>query len=267
MRWTEIPAGGLHAAEQRLRVALGDRADDLVTLVNADRSFANLVASDIMKRIAEKRIESLNLNPWWERNWEKARKIMGQDNFFGIKEAIRHFNVKTDYQRVENVFSEIPFSEDVLKQSRNTHILVAVFPLSISEMQEHINVNCDVWYYEISRNRCEMGWHLIRKTQVKNSFRKEWRKQETLIGEYEEVPTVQLMLYTVIGHYLTTGKRLFKDIYVRTSSVINSAGPVDSCYLRVIVGSFRSGGVCINCCYDNIHVELLGISSAVIVKK
>ena len=44
------------------------------------------------------------------------------------------------------------------------------------------------------------------------------------------------MVYTIIGHYLATGERLFEHIYVRTSSV-------DSGGRRVGVGRFDSRGL------------------------
>ena len=64
---------------------------------------------------------------------KRAREIMGK-NFFGVEEAIKHFGVNPTRQQLA-ALSEIPFSEAVLEQSKDTHILVAVFPLSILEIR------------------------------------------------------------------------------------------------------------------------------------
>jgi len=44
MRWTEIPAGDLHAAEQRMRVALGENASAVVERINNDPLFLGRIA-------------------------------------------------------------------------------------------------------------------------------------------------------------------------------------------------------------------------------
>lgn len=49
MKWTDIPAGELHAAEQRLRVALGYEASDIVGRINQDSAFT-LSLSRLMAR-------------------------------------------------------------------------------------------------------------------------------------------------------------------------------------------------------------------------
>lgn len=62
-----------------------------------------------------------------------AREIMGR-NMFGVEEAIKHFLVNPSHQQLA-VLSEIPFSEAVLEQCKNTHVLIAVFPLSILDVR------------------------------------------------------------------------------------------------------------------------------------
>jgi len=64
------------------------------------------------------------------------------------------------------------------------------------------------------------------------------------------------MVYTIIGHYLATGERLFDErIYVRTSSV-GSGG------LRVGVGFFGSGGLVVSLYWGGRRGGGLGVSSA-----
>ncbi|HXK32089.1 MAG TPA: hypothetical protein VJ378_01275, partial [Candidatus Paceibacterota bacterium] len=172
---------------------------------------------------------------------KRAREIMGK-NFFGVEEAVKHFGVNPTRQQLA-ALSEIPFSEAVLEQSKNTRVLVAVFPLSILEVRGKVEHKLfynheDAWYNKQSfaKERGEVNWQLVCKTPVDNSISKNWQEQQALIAKDDEVPSAQVIVYTIIGHYLATGERLFEHIYVRTSSV-------DSGGHRVSVGYFVSGGL------------------------
>lgn len=52
-----------------------------------------------------------------------VREIMGK-NFFGVEKAIKHFGVNPTRLQLA-ALSEIPFSETVLEQLKDFHILVA----------------------------------------------------------------------------------------------------------------------------------------------
>jgi len=187
-----------------------------------------------------------------------SREIMGK-NFFGVEEAIRHFGVNPTRQQLA-ALSEIPSSEAVLEQSKNTHVLVAVFPLSIIEIRGKVDSKLfydQSWYNKESfaKERGEASWQLVRKTEVANSTSKKWQEQQALIAKDDEVPTAQVMVYTIIGHYLATGERLFEHIYVRTSFVASDGR-------RVGVGSFDSGGLGVDDGWGDDRSGLLGVSSA-----
>jgi len=170
---------------------------------------------------------------------KRAREIMGR-NFFGVEEAIKRFGVNPTRQQLAALL-EIPFSEAVLEQSKDTHVLVAVFPLSILDIRGKVDSKLfynQSWYNKESfaKEHGEVTWQLVHKTPVDNSTSKNWQEQQVLLGKEDEVPTAQVMVYTIIGHYLATGERLFEHIYVRTSSV-------DSDGVRVFVGVFDSRGL------------------------
>jgi len=190
----------------------------------------------------------------------RARKIMG-NNFFGIEEAIRHFGVNPTRQQLA-ALSEIPFSESTLEQSKDTYVLVAVFPLSILDIRGKVEQKLfygheGAWYngQAFAKERGEVNWQLVRKTPVDNSTSKDWQEQQALLSKDDEVPTAQVMVYTIIGHYLATGEHLFECTYVRTSSV-------DSDGFRVIVGRFGAGGLHVDDDWDVGRSDLLGVSSA-----
>ena len=189
---------------------------------------------------------------------KRAREIMGR-NFFGIEEVIKHFGVNPTRQQLA-ALSEIPFSEPVLEQSKDTHVLVAVFPLSILEIRGKVDSKLfydQSWYNKESfaKERGEVSWQLVRKTPVDDSTSKNWQEQQALIAKDDEVPSARVMVYTIVGHYLATGERLFEHIYVRTSSVV-SVG------LRVCVGGFGSFGLGVGYFWDASRLDRLGVSSA-----
>ncbi|MFZ2643502.1 MAG: hypothetical protein WA117_21095, partial [Verrucomicrobiia bacterium] len=66
-------------------------------------------------------------------HWLRIRGIMGR-NFFGVEEAIKHFGVNPSPEQLA-ALSEIPFSEARLREVKDTHVLVAVVPLSILDIR------------------------------------------------------------------------------------------------------------------------------------
>lgn len=189
---------------------------------------------------------------------KRAQEIMGR-NSFGVGEAIHHFGVNPTNQQF-SVLSEIPFSEAVLQETKDTHILVAVFPFSVLEIRGKVDSKLFYnrsWYNKESfAKECgEVSWQLVRKTPVDDSTSKNWSEQEAFIGKDDEVPTAQVMAYIIIGHYLATGERLFERICVRTSSVVSDGN-------RVYVGSFDSSVLDVSYYRDVIRLGFLGVSSA-----
>ena len=187
---------------------------------------------------------------------KRVREIMGR-NFFGVEEAIRHFGVNPTRQQAV-ALSEIPFSEATLEACKDTHILVAVFPLSILEIRGKSTLFYNQDWYEkepFARDRGDAEWRLIRKTPVENSTNKTWQEQQTLLAENEETPTARLVIYTITGHFLATGERLFEKLYVRSSDVASGGD-------RVRVGRFDSDGLGIGHYWDGDRDARLGLPSA-----
>ena len=169
-----------------------------------------------------------------------AREIMGA-NFFGVEEAVKHFGVKPTKQQLAKL-AEIPFTADVLRECKDTHVLVAVFPLSVLDMVKMDSSLFSLLTHrwcgreEFAKEKGALGWQLVRKTHVRDSTWKGWEEQQALLGKDEEVPSAQVMVFTIIGHYKNTGERLFENVYVRCSCV-------DSGGYRVYVGDFDSDGL------------------------
>lgn len=250
MKWSQVPAGDVKAAEQRFMLALGDNADAVTTRINTDPTFVeNLARFAITGGYEPSTSQKL------------AREIMGQ-NYFGVEEASKHFGVNPSRKQLA-VLAEVPFSEEVLRASKDTHVLVAVFPLSILDIRGIVKKLPDQtlfysqdWYdkQDFAKDKGEVGWQLIRKVPIADSTSKTWKEQQALLSKDEETPTAQIVVYTMVGHFLATEERLFEKIYVRTSSL-------DSDGSRVRVGSFDSKGLNVDGGSDGGRDDRIGVSA------
>jgi len=251
MKHAEVPSGTIKAAEQRIWVALGDSAKKVATRINTDPAFVANIAR-IMVNAPGERSTSQKL----------ARKIMGK-NFFGIEKAVKHFGVNPSKQQLAYL-AEVPFSEEVLKSCKDTHVLVAVFPLSILDirgitrkLENQTLFYSQDWYDKraFAKDKGEVGWQLVRKEPIANSTSKTWNDQQALLSKDEETPTARIVVYTIVGHFLATGERLFEKIYVRCVDL-------DSDGYRVYVGCFDSDGLVVYSWGDGSRDAYIGLSSA-----
>jgi len=192
---------------------------------------------------------------------KRAHEIMGK-NYFGIKEAIEYFGVNPTKQQLA-YFAEVPFSEETLVASKGTHILIAVFPMSILDIRDiakssgqHLFRNQDCYDTQaFAKDKGEIGWQLVHKFPVESSRDKIWNEQQALLSEDEEIPKAQVLVYTIIGHFLVTGERLFETTYVRCVDLYSDS-------TRVVVGIFDLGGLLVINFWDDSRNGYLGLSSA-----
>jgi len=156
---------------------------------------------------------------------ERARGIMGK-NFFCIEEAVKFFGVNPTPQQLA-ALTEIPFpfSEEVLEQSKSSHVLVAVFPLSILEIRGRVERELFykheyAWYNNESfaKDLGKMGWQLVLKAPVDTWQFQDLDGRNGLVGKGYPEYTAQIIAYTIIGHYLNTRERLFSCVHLKTSS-------------------------------------------------
>jgi len=113
------------------------------------------------------------------------------------------------------------------------------------------------WYDKefFAEDRGEVAWQLVCKTPVDNSLSKDWPEQQALISKDDEVPSAQVMVYTIIGHFFAIGERLFEKVYVRTSSIASGGS-------RVNVGSFDRSGLDIRSNLDGGRYGNVGLASS-----
>ena len=194
----------------------------------------------------------------------RAREIMGK-NCLGIEEAVRHFGATFTDEQLASL-AEIPFSEAVLEECKNTHVLVAGFPMSIlnirakapSKKPKTFYSYKDAWYNTqafAKDEKVEVRWYLIRKEAVAGSTSKTYGEQTAMLSAHEEVPRACELVYAVVLYFMATGERLFPSIYVRTVSL-------DSDGSRVYVGYFDSDGLLVNGNWVDYRYDDVAVSSS-----
>lgn len=247
MKYTEIATGQTSAAFSNFMGALGDQADVAVTRLNTEPVFAERLALFARNGAVEASVSQA-----------RAHEIMG-NNFFGIAEAVKYFGVNPSKRQL-TMLAEVPFSEGELTSCNDTHVLVAVFPMSILDIRAHVGGKklfyVQDWYDKqaFATEKGEIGWYLVRKTPVDNSTSKTWNEQQALLVD-EETPKAQGGgVYTIIGHFLATGERLFEKVYVRCSDL-------DSDGDRVYVGYFDGNGLDLYIWYDDYRYDNIGVSA------
>lgn len=192
-----------------------------------------------------------------------ARAIMNSD-FFGTEEAVDHFKIASPHEYPE-LFSGIPFSEEKLEKNKYTHILTAVFPISIIEIRNVVlpELFCSEersWYENLSfaTRRGKAGWCLVRKKIFDHSICRTWKEQCRIIDE-EHVLSARVLVYAIMGCHLVSKynpkEHLFENVFVRTNSTAYKN-------FRVIVGHFNSTGLRINLGSDYKLDRDVGIATA-----
>jgi len=224
------------------------RADEVVPRIHADLEFV----SNVVPFMADGGFLPST-------SQKLAHGIMGT-NFFGITEAARHFGVNPSVQQLA-ALAEVPFSEEVLRSCKDTHVLVAVFPLLILGIREIDRKQSNQtlfyaqdWYIKepFAKDKGEIGWQLVRKEPVTGSTSKNWCEQQALLSKDEGTPKAQVVVYTTIGHFLATGERLFEKLYVRCSDLVSDGH-------RVHVGFFGADGLDIDHWDANLRFDLFGL--------
>jgi len=150
----------------------------------------------------------------------KAREIMGKD-FFGIEESIRYLHVKPTKNQILYL-SDVPFSEQQLREGMGKYRLIAVFPLSFPEIFQLPGTRIIANNSEVERDwlnrffsKPVLGWYLIRIEGIEGSESKDWGQQLELLEEGESVPGIWLMFYAVLTYHLATGEKPLRNIRLR----------------------------------------------------
>jgi hypothetical protein len=156
---------------------------------------------------------------------ERAKEIMG-DNFVGVDEVKKSLDITPTETQLKKL-AEIPFSEIVLEKYKNTHILVAVFPLSIVHIASIVKGKFfaeGARHFLYEESGVYMGQSWANSDEVKMTHQEGqtlWqliqKKPRKIIGQKgfvdieknEAVPSMRVLVYTIITYYLSTNKSSF----------------------------------------------------------
>ncbi|HBM45377.1 MAG: hypothetical protein UT05_C0011G0021 [Parcubacteria group bacterium GW2011_GWF2_38_76] len=213
--------------------------------VGAGREFWSKLAhnEELFKKVVSFTM-GIDINSDLEISPLEAIRIMGK-NYLGPECWSSLGIFATDKER-DYFHSAVPFSREELETCKDTHILVAICSVSILDIREKVlelgernykmigvfkgfYPSCQpAWYNEelFAKEKCKYGWYLVRKYPVSGSFKKTYEEQLSLLEGNEKNPNAALVLYTIIAHYLLTHEKLFKNRYIRTSSVASDGNHV-----------------------------------------
>ncbi|MCL5017318.1 MAG: hypothetical protein M1155_01465 [Patescibacteria group bacterium] len=193
-----------------------------------------------------------------------AKEIMG-NNFFGIEDAIEHFKLRPTRSEIATL-QDVPFSEATLRACKDTHVLVAVFSLSILEMLSNKmlqplfsvgDTEKAPWFKKekFFWKEGEVRWCLIRKNPEDDSFNEEWVDQLSRFGMHSDPARVRMAVYAALGHFLKTGERMFAEGMARCAELDESGR-------RITVGPFKEDGLRIQAWWDDSRAYFVGAASA-----
>lgn len=193
--------------------------------------------------------------------WERAQEIIDK-NMLGIEDVTKHLKITFSREQLVQL-GEVPFTEAVLQECKDTHILFPGYPLTILEIRDKVSRELfysheDVWYNNqgfAKKKKLQCRWYLIRKNEVPNSFRKTFGKQKELLRKDEKVPYACEVVFMAISYKLVTGKYLFSNYYVRCQNL-------DSDGHRVGVGYFASDGLNVSSWSDGDRYCGLGLAAS-----
>lgn len=192
-----------------------------------------------------------------------AKEIMG-NNFFGIEDATEHLNIRPTRTQLA-MLSEVPFSEETLRACKNTHVLVARFPMSILGMFANKllrkffcidNSGKEPWFkkHGFSWNEGLVGWYLVCKNPAADSYNKDWVGQLAQFGSKSDPAPASVAVYAALGHFLKTGKKMFEVGMARCAELdINGR--------RITVGPFKDDGLRMQAWWDDVKYYETGSAS------
>jgi hypothetical protein len=178
-------------------------------------------------------------------------------NMFGIEEASKYFDTPLKGPDVE-ALSEVPFADEVFRECKDTHILVAVFPLSVRNIKsrtanrkrsngepiiadfpwdttDRMSFENNVFMYEIG----EAKWQLLRKIPAST-------------GTKNGSPNARAMMYVMAGHYLNSGENLFKNTFIYCSNLRFNGQ-------RVYINNHTDLGIILDYDYPHTSDKYVGI--------
>jgi len=196
-------------------------------------------------------------------DYKLAQSILGAD-FITPEEVMKACTriVYTDEQ-IKVLVENLP-TQNMLKWCKENDYVVMPAPPTAMSLLDVRNIKSSHFYSETGgwyadqkfarEDKTSFGWLAIKKTPVANSTSKNWNEQSKLLSALEHVPNAAEMSWFITTYSEVRGIRLFKNVYVRTSS-LGSDGD------RVLVGRIDSRGLDVSHWNDDFRDDGLGVSA------
>lgn len=230
-----------------------------------DAELAQKVIEAQGNKLAQKLVNRLRNGQPQQKGYEPARDILG-DDFISPEEVAEARGVSYAPEQLKQLADTLPSAEALQWCKDNGYAVVAGPPAEMSLLEVYsvksslFHYSTEVWYANqpfATNDKVSCRWLAIRKTEVPNSLNKKWDAQQKLLSDVEQVPNAAEMSWFITTYYEVRGVYLFKDIYVRTSSVTS----LFAC--RVSVGHFHGDFliVLVNDWGDEYHFYLGVVAS------
>lgn len=173
---------------------------------------------------------------------------------YTLEQAEQVFGVQFTASQREQL-AVIPFREDVLRATAQTHLLLPCLPLSIMRMFERFGdeFHADArWYLNERRHRfavtkLPVAWRLLRADAVPNSIEVRGYNGNTPSPSPGEcLPPAALVAYAYFLHLGVTHERLFRSLHLRCRNK-------DDAGLHITIGGSTDGLLDVSCEWYPIH--------------
>jgi hypothetical protein len=159
-------------------------------------------------------------------SYARALEIMGEQNVLGMEKVSEYYRVTFSSEQ-NSAFAHVQFTESALEACKDSHLLVAGFPLTIPEIRARAprhtfsqKFSGDPRVFPMEE-RVGLGWFLLRKGILKDSADTFFSRQVRLLGPLEDLPRACELTYAVILYYLITGRKLFRAYGLRCADRVD----------------------------------------------
>lgn len=254
MKWNHVSAGLTQAAQSRFFTGLGDSASSVIEKMVNDPPFL-----EALVRFAKVGSRETSVSQ------RRAREIMGE-NMLGIDEAAASFGLEPSMESLVALYT-VPFSDWTLRWVRRTHMLVAVLPISITEMEKTAKLgNKKLFHHSLDADNPfivstgKANWCLIRRNLIKGSSGKGW--QPNLLPWGEEPPPARVVVYATLLAFMAKQMPLYNGTVWCPEKDGDGGGAPARLFVSVQRGEVSAGATVRDYGGRSCDVGMLGSKSA-----
>ncbi len=164
--------------------------------------------------------------------------IIMRESFMG--HLCKSYGLKKRGVKMEQMLdlARAPFSKETLVKRAGSHLLVAMPPMSLLDMNMDRDLKrmfCPMenpWYAnQMFAKDIFHGWHLIPKITDPVYFGKNWVEQTNIIPAGQKVATAATVIYAMIARYRATGEMLYVNTRIRCADVPGGRGSGKHVYI------------------------------------